>query len=255
MAGIYRWQQTRETQATNPEYQEARKLLMGEIDAVIEGCLAAGAGKIFVRDGHHGGHNAVPELMNPAAQYICGFQPGLHPLIGLDEGFDAVILLGYHAMAGTADGILSHTKSSASGRRYFLDDREVGEIAIDALTAGHYGIPVIMVAGDEAVCRETRAFLGGDVITVCTKTGYATEYARLIAPVLVRSTLKAAAEKAVKNLRSFKPYRWPTPVRGRLAFPNKKFADDYSAKSPETRRVDDLTFERVFADLKNVAEF
>jgi D-amino peptidase len=255
VAGIYRWQQTREINPANPEYQEARRLLMGEIDAVITGCLAGGAGEIIVRDAHHGAHNAIPEQMNSAARYICGAGEGLHPLIALDDSMDAVILLGYHAMAGTKDGVLNHTKSSASGRRYYLDDREIGEIAMDALTAGHYGAPVILVSGDAAVCRETREFLGPDVLTVCTKTGYATEAASLLPPVLVRRMLASAAEKAVRAIASAKVYRIKTPVRGRLAFPTREFADGYKPKSPLTRRVGDLSFERVFEDLRNVAEF
>lgn len=64
VAGVYSWQQTRETQAANPEYREARELLMAEIRAVIEGCLAAGAGEIVVRDAHHGARNAIPSLMH-----------------------------------------------------------------------------------------------------------------------------------------------------------------------------------------------
>jgi D-amino peptidase len=255
VGGIYTWRQTREIEATNPEYQEARRLLMAEIDAVIRGCLLGGAGEIIVREAHHGARNAIPELMNEAATYICGVAPGQPALVGLDDSVDAVILLGYHAMAGTADGVLSHTKSSATGRRYFFDGREVGEIAMDALAAGHYGAPVILVTGDAAVCRETREFLGSSVGTVCTKTGFSTECAQLIPPVAVRRSLIAAADKAVRNIRLLRPYTMKTPVTGRLAFPSKQLADGYKAKPPLTRRIDDLTFERVFENLRDVAEF
>lgn len=254
ISGVFRWAQVKDM--TNLDYQEARRLMMADIDAVIDGCLAGGAKEIIVRDGHHGGINVIPELMNPkATYYICGYQKGMPVLMGLDENINGLILLGYHAMAGTKDGVLRHTQSSASGRRYFYNDREFGEIGQHALMAGHFGVPVIMVSGDDATCREAKDFLGENIITTSTKKGYGEEYARLFPPSNVHKELTNAVEKAVRNNGSFKPFTLPLPIAGRLSFPKKETADSYKKKSEQTRRIDDFGFERIFNENKDILEF
>ncbi|HOJ39788.1 MAG TPA: M55 family metallopeptidase, partial [bacterium] len=103
---------------TGPEFTEAMKLLVADIAAVVEGLKQAGVKEIYVIDGHDGGNNFLPEFMVPAVRYITGYLRG-RLCWGLDESFAGVILLGYHAMNGTADGVLHHTQSSLAEARYF----------------------------------------------------------------------------------------------------------------------------------------
>ncbi len=252
ISGIYRWAQSREM--TTAEYEQARRYLMEDIDAVIEGCRRGGARKILVRDSHDGAHNIIPELMNPHAEYICGAAAG-QPVFPELEKCAAVILLGYHAMAGTADGLLAHTQSSASGRRYFYNNRETGEIGQHALMAGHHGIPVIMVSGDEATCREARDFLGRNLPTVAVKQGYATEYARLLPFATARKALSEQAALALRNLAGCTPYVIDRPFTGRLVFPNKELAEAHKPRSAATKRTDETSYERVFTDASDVLAF
>ncbi len=105
--------------------------------------------------------------MEPGAKYITS-QPGAHyPTdpdlpVGwpLDESFAGVIQLGAHAMMGTPDGVLNHTQSSRGENRYWYNGVESGELVQVAALAGHFGVPTIMVSGDEATCRESRKFFG-----------------------------------------------------------------------------------------------
>jgi hypothetical protein len=115
ISGVCVWEQTRDR--TSALYQDARRLLIGDISAAVEGCLAGGATEILVVDGHGGGFNIVPELLHPRARCFTG--RGRRPFMSwghIFEGLDAAILLGCHAMAGTAAGIL-RLRSSPSGPR------------------------------------------------------------------------------------------------------------------------------------------
>lgn len=240
---------------TTAEYQEARRLMMMDIAAVIEGCLAAGTRRIVVRDGHDGAHNILPEMMHLKAEYVCGYASGMTLYPGLDRSVDGMILLGYHAMAGTRDGLLAHTQSSATGRRYFYNGRECGEIAQHALMAGHREVPIILVSGDAATCREARRFLGKNVRTAPVKRGFATEYARLLPPAAAHDLLRRTAEQAVRGIGSMRPFSMKLPITGRLVFPTKELADSCKPLSQETRRVDEVTFERVFLSADDVCLF
>jgi len=255
ISGVYYWAQADKRNPTHPAFQEARALMMGDIEAVIEGCIAAGATEIIVRDGHGGGKNLIPERMHPKATYIGGAARGMAALPELDASVAAMILLGYHAMMGTADGVLHHTQSHAARRRYFYNGQECGELVQHALRAGHFGVPVVLLSGDAATCREARRFLGESVITVCTKIGYAEECARLFPPAIVRAQLRQAAEKAVCGRTSVHPYAISLPIAGRLLFPDKALADAYPPKSPLTRRADEVSYEHIFETAEDVAEF
>lgn len=100
---------------------------------------------------------------------------------GLDDSFDGLIQLGAHAMMGTPDGVLAHTQSSRSENRYWYNGVESGELAQCAAIAGHYGIPTIMVTGDQA-CREATKFFGPHCVTVAVKRGITREAAELYTP-------------------------------------------------------------------------
>jgi D-amino peptidase len=252
ISGICKFKQTRER--TSLYYQEARRLLMGDISAAVEGCLAVGADQVIVIDEHGGSFNIVPDMMHPKARYVTGVdRPGMPERTRMLPGTDGAILLGYHAMAGTPDGILCHTQSSRKGNRYWYNDRESGEIAQSALILGHYGIPVIMVSGDEAACREAREFLGGEIVTVPVKKGYSVQFGSLLAPETAHERILSGAMEAVENVEEQKPFRMSLPIHGRLWFPKIETADAFEPKRSE--RVDDHTFEATFQSALEIYDF
>jgi D-amino peptidase len=151
--------------------------------------------------------------MEPGANYITG-KPR-KPAEGLDKTFDGVVLLGYHAMKGTPDGVLNHTRSSVAETRFWYNGRESGEIAQSALLAGGMGIPVIMVTGDTATCREARQFLGKQVVTVATKRGIGREAAELYSFEDTRRAIFEGAKKALANIANCRPYKLKMPIKCR----------------------------------------
>ena len=195
ISGVYNFKQTREKGSV--QNLKACEYFMGDLEAVVRGLRDGGASEVVVLDGH-GNQAVIPELMAPGAKYITGLpRPGAGNLSGLDSSFAAMILVGFHAMMGTPDGVLHHTQSSKSENRYWYNRIETGEIGQNAALAGYYGLPVIMVTGDEAACREARQFLGNEIITVPVKKGLSRESAMLYPFAETRKALYEGARKAM----------------------------------------------------------
>ncbi len=130
-------------------------------------------------------------------------------------------MLGFHAMMGTPDGVLNHTQSSKTENRYWYNGVESGELAQFGAIAGYFGVPVIMVTGDVATCREGRKFFGDNLVTVAVKRGLSREAAELYPFEETRKALYEGAKRAVAALPSCKPYIIKTPVKseGRVSRP------------------------------------
>lgn len=211
ISGVYKFDQTR--QKDTPLNIKACEYFMDDLSAVIRGLCDAGTTEIVVLDGH-GSQCVIPDMMVSGAKYITGLpRPGAGNLTGLDSSFNGIIMLGFHAMKGTTDGVLNHTQSSKSENRYWYNGIESGELAQGAAIAGYYGVPVIMVTGDEATCREGRKFFGANVVTVAVKKGISRESAELYPFEETRKALYEGAKKAVAAVPSCKPYIMKTPIR------------------------------------------
>jgi D-amino peptidase len=211
VSGVYCFKQTRES--GTPLAVQAAEYLMGDIAALVRGLRAGGATEVVVADGHGGGGNFIPHLMAPGATYSCGV--GRPPFVGLDEDCAGVVLLGFHAMCGTPDGVLHHTQSSRTETRYWYNGVESGEIMQMALVTGDLGVPIIMVTGDVATCREARKFLGPAVVTVPTKRGIGRESAFLYPFAEVHQAIFAGAQKALAAIGRCKPYQVKLPIKCR----------------------------------------
>ncbi|NCC69820.1 MAG: aminopeptidase, partial [Clostridia bacterium] len=169
-----------------PGYREACGHMTRDANACIRGCVDAGAKEIIVRDVHNQCNNIIWEDLDHRADYLVTGDPGMNRFDCLDK-CDGLILLGYHAMAGTPGAILSHTATTA-WHNCWLNGKKAGEFALDAARAGEYGVPVIMASGDGKLCAEARSF-SKNVVTVQVKEGRARESGKLL-----------AAEKALKKI-------------------------------------------------------
>lgn len=227
ISGIFNFTQTREK--GSPENLQACEYFMGDLDAVIQGLHVGGATEVIVLDGH-GNQAVVPHLMSPGATYITGRpRPGAGNLSLLDSSFAAMVMVGFHAMNGTPDGVLCHTQSSKTENKYWYNDVESGELVQNAVIAGYYNVPVVMVTGDEATCREAKRFFGDKVVTVATKKGLSREAAELYPFDETRQTLYEGAKKAVSVISACKPYRLEFPVKAK----KQQLVTEVDSKEPK----------------------
>jgi D-amino peptidase len=216
ISGVYKFAQSREKDT--PLNIQACEYFMEDVAAVVRGLRDAGATEVVVLDGH-GSQAVIPHLMDPGATYITGKpRPGAGNLTGLDESFDGMIMLGFHAMMGTKDGVLNHTQSSIPENRYWYNGIESGELAQNALIAGHFGVPPIMVTGDEATCREAREFFGENFVTVAVKKGLAREAAELYPFEQTRKALYEGAKRAIAAIPNAKPYVIDLPIKAKKQY-------------------------------------
>lgn len=213
ISGVFNFTQTREK--GSPENLLACEYFMGDLDAVIQGLRDGGATEVVVLDGH-GNQAVVPHLMSPGATYITGRpRPGAGNLTLLDSSFAAMVMIGFHAMNGTPVGVLCHTQSSKTENRYWYNDVESGELVQNAVIAGYYGVPLVMVTGDDATCREATHFFGDKIVTVSTKRGLAREAAQLYPFEETRQALYEGAKRAVSAISECKPYSLQFPVKAK----------------------------------------
>ena len=252
MEGVSGISSDQQVQRDKPAYAEGQRLLAGDVNAAIDGAFAGGATEVVVNDGHGGGFNLLLEQMDPRARYE---RPngGLDMMPGLDESYAGLFCVGYHAMAGTLNGFLDHTQSSASWFNYWVNGRRTGELGQCGIWAGSYGIPVLLVTGDQAACDEARDFFG-EIETVAVKEGVGRQHARCLHPEQARELIRAAARRAMALVGNVPPYRVEPPLTVRLEYYRSDMADGV-ARRPGTRRLDARTVERVVDDPRLILSF
>jgi len=244
ISGVFKFDQTREKDT--PLNIQACEYFMGDLAAVVRGLKDGGATEIVVLDGH-GSQAVIPHLMEPGVKYITGKpRPGAGNLSTLDSSFAGMVMVGFHAMMGTPDGVLNHTQSSRTENRYWYNGVESGELVQNALIAGYYDVPLIMVTGDEATTREARKFFGEEVITVPTKKGLSREAAILYSFEETRKALYEGAKRAVGVISRCKPYKIDTPIKIKMQYLNL----DPNLPKPEV-----VTVEGTASDALHILDF
>jgi D-amino peptidase len=224
MEGVAGIANSSQTNAGRPLYDEGRKLYTEEINAAVRGARAGGATEVVVMDHHGAGdgfsfNSLVPDLLDPDCEYVV--QEEWTSYTGfLEQGVEACLLVGMHAMAGTPDGVLNHTVSGQAWQNLWFNGRLVGETGINAAFVGAFGTPVTLVTGDEASVREARALLGDGLETVSVKRGLGTTSARMVPPVRARELIEAAAKRAVEDVSRVPPFDPGRPSEIRVEFKN-----------------------------------
>ena len=187
------------------EYGRFRALMTAEANAAIEGAIAGGATAVLVNDSHWLMRNLLAEQLHPAAQLVSGGPKTWSMMEGIEAGHDAAFFIGYHARAGTQNAILDHTYTDR-----ILDVRvngtSMGELGLNATLAGSYGVPLVLVSGDQALAAEAGQLLGQSVKTVIVKTALSRNAARSLSPSEACSRIRQAAEEAVRSLGGVRPF-------------------------------------------------
>jgi D-amino peptidase len=218
--------------AGNALYEECRKLYTDEMNAAVRGAKAAGATDIVVVDCHGAGgaysfKSFLPDRLASGAEYVFGY-PWARYITPFEQGCDAILFVGAHAMAGTADGVLCHTVSSEAWYNASINGTLVGESGILAAVAGCWDVPAIFVSGDEATCREVRALLGEGVVTAQVKKGLGRFSSRNMAPKDACSLIEMSVAQAISAPQNWpKPYKVASPVTFKVELAASDRAQDF----------------------------
>lgn len=222
------------------EFEDGRVQITEDVNAAIRGLRAAGAGEIVVVDAHGSGganKNLIPEKLEVGVELHqeCSTRDRLRK--ALDRCYDAAVFIGFHPMADTEDGFFPHTITLVP--RIKVNGIPVGETAITAYTLGEYGIPVIMVTGDQALIREARSFLPG-VEVVKVKTSSSKRETKSLPPVKARELIEGTAYRAVSKIKELRPLMVEKPVEIEMSFPNEDYAG-LAARLPRTGRIGNIS--------------
>jgi len=182
------------------------RLLTGEVNAAIEGALAAGADEVLVNDSHGSGYSIIFEELNPAAQIIHGpltRQPFWTPL--LDETADAMFCVAQHAMAGT-NGVLAHSCWCINDSIWF------GEGGMAMALAGYYDVPAVLITGDDVVTQQCLDLVP-EMEAVVVKIALSPYNACAWTPTRARAMIKQGARRAIERLDDIPPFKIDGPYR------------------------------------------
>ena len=226
--------------AGTADYAGARKWMAQDVNAAIEGALAAGATEVVVNDSHGSMRNVDPDDLHPRAILISGTPKPLSMMQGIDASFTACLFIGYHAKAGTENAILDHTISSSVVRSIRVNGIEMPELGLNAAIAGYYGVPVVLVSGDTAVCRQAGEILGKDVVTVAVKEAFGRLAAKLVPMEEARQRIKGGVKEALGRLGLIKPFKLIAPYNFEIVYHVSAQAD-MGAMIPGMKRPDART--------------
>ncbi len=244
--GVVSWEQTEETHA---EYARFRRLMTGDVNAAVRGAFRGGATDVIVADGHGNNRNILVEELDPRARLNTGSPRPLSMVEGAAEGVDAALFVGYHARAGAPDAILSHTWSGkVAGLR--LNGQPLGETGLNAAVCGHFGVPVLMVSGDQAVCAEAIELLG-PIETAVVKRAKGRMSAECLPPEVSQREIEEAARRAVARFLAGdapQPLRFSPPIALEIEWTEVQMAET-AALLPGSRRTSARVVELTVADI------
>lgn len=205
MEGISGINSDNQTSATGNEYGRARRLMVEDANAAIRGAFEGGATEVVVNDSHGSQRNILPEDLDPRARLISHSFKRHGMMEGLDSTFDAVLFVGYHAKAGTPRGVFAHTGSGVV-RDLEVNGLSVGEGGMNALLARWYGVPVLLVTGDDVAVEEQKA-TAPNVRGVVVKRAINTRAVELRPLAEARHEIQQAAKDVVAASRKGRPER------------------------------------------------
>jgi len=195
VAGIVDWSQCR---GPGPSYEEGRLLLLGEVNAAIDGAIAGGATEIVCNDSHGTMNNLDPAALGGRASYVSGRHKPLYMMQGLDATADVVFMVGYHGSISGESSVLSHTYNPSVISHVELNGVRVGESGINALVALGCRVPVGLITGDQHTAAEADPFLS-DAERVVVKESLTRFGAANLHPEVARTMIADGARRAVER--------------------------------------------------------
>ncbi len=215
-----------DTRAMIPDFPDlyavAREEITQDTNAAIRGLRRGGATEIVVVDGH--GARAWPDLFNVIPEKL---EAGVElrrgaAVLEKASGLDAVAMVGMHCRNGTPVGFLGHTTSGFTAVKF--NGEWFGEVEMLAAVAGYYGVPTVLVTGDDATIREARYYMPW-IEAVAVKKATGRTSCTCLPGEVTRALIEQAAERALRNLSRMQPLVITSPVVVEVFFPSARHAD------------------------------
>jgi D-amino peptidase len=198
------------------EYERFRQFMTNEVNACIEAAREAGADTILVSDSHGNGENILIENLPGDVMVVRSWPRPLGMMQGIDSSFDGAVFLGYHASTDSRSGVRAHTMSSANITSVKINNIVMPEAGINALIAGFFNVPVILVTGDNYAVKETRDLVGA-MEGAIVKWAYSFHSAKTLTPEASYRLIREKTKAAINNINQFKPFTLKGPLTMELS--------------------------------------
>jgi D-amino peptidase len=235
------------------EYSRFREFMTAEVVACIDAAKMAGASEILVSDSHGNGQNLLIERLPDDVMIVRSWPRELGMMEGIDDSFDGVIFLGYHASASNTRGVRAHTMSSANVIDIRLNGISMSEGAMNAAVAGHFGVPVIMISGDDVAVAETQVIVG-DMEGAVVKWAKGFHSAQTMTPAAANKVIRTRTKTAIERIADFKPYILATPVELELTLKHYRPVELLSYL-PDVERINAHTIRYTGRNMLDISRF
>jgi len=235
------------------EYEKYRKIYTAEVNAAIDAAFKAGATEILVSDSHGNGQGLLLDELNQKVQLVRSWPRPFGMMQGIDDTFDGVFFIGYHASATSTEGIRAHTMSSAHLAAVKLNGVSMSEASYNAAIAGHFGVPVLMISGDNAATREAASIIG-NIEEAVVKWAYGFHSGKTLLPTAAKAVIAEKAEQAMAKIGEIEPYKLTGPIELDITFQSYQ-PSEVLAYLPIVERIDARTVRYVGKDMVEVSKF
>lgn len=235
------------------EYERFRGFMTAEVNAAIDAARAAGATEFLISDSHGNGQNLLIEKLPNDIMVVRSWPRPLGMMEGIDESFDGVMFIGYHASTANTRGVRAHTESSANVTGIRLNGVSMSEGSINAAIAGHFGVPVILISGDDVAVAETQVIVG-DMEGAVVKWAKSFHSAQTLTPEAGYEVIRTRVNAAVRRIDDFSPYVLDTPIELELSLKHYRPVELLSYL-PNVERLDSHTVKFVGADMLEISKF
>jgi D-amino peptidase len=235
------------------EYERFRQFMTNEVNAAIDAARAAGATEFVISDSHGNGQNLLIEQLPDDVTVIRSWPRELSMMAGIDESFDGVIFIGYHASTNNTRGVRAHTMSSANITSVRLNGMTMTEGSMNAAMAGHFGVPVIMVSGGDVAVAENQVIIG-DIEGAVVKWASGFHSARTLTPEAAYEVIRTRTKSAIDRIEDFEPYVLETPIELELSLKHYRPVELLSYLA-NVEKVNSHTIRFVGKDIIEVSNF
>lgn len=239
----------------NFEYQQARQWMTGEVLAAIQGAREAGATEFVISDSHGNGESLLIDRFpnDIPITIVRSFPRPLGMMEGIDSTFGAVIFIGYHASTSSTTGVRAHTMSSALLTKIAINGTSMSEAGVNAAIAAEYGVPVVMITGDDQIVAESKQRLG-PIEGVAVKRAIGFHSAATMTPEAGQALIRQHAKIAVGRRAEMRPYKMTRPLTLEVSFKNYRPVEllGYLAN---VQRIDSHTVRYAPRDMLDLSKF
>ena len=235
------------------EYERFRQFMTSEVNAAIDAARAAGATEFVIADAHGNGQNLLIEQLPDDVTVVRSWPRELGMMAGIDGSFDGVIFLGYHASTGNTRGVRAHTMSSASITSVRLNGIEMTEGSMNAAMAGHFGVPVIMVSGDDVAVAENQVLIG-NIEGAVVKWAKGFHSAETLTPEAAYEVIRTRTASAISRIGQFQPYVLDAPIELELSLKHYRPVE-VLGYLPNVERINSHTIRYVGQDMIEISDF